>query len=133
MRAKNANRRAATRLIALFIFASATLLPRAVFGGEHLGPHHGHIMTQDGCRYEVVVDQLSQRVDVYATGVSSPIPRQLSLRIERDRQFLDRIDLKLLESNQGTHRYQGSLSPDQQSSIGVGVQFRIEHDSKKRE
>ena len=93
-----------------------------------LGPHGGDLMSQGGCHYEIVLDAPKGRVHVYASRLPSSSAVPVTLVLEKNNEVLDHVSLQLMDSQKGTYRYEGALSLDQGSS--VGVQFRIEFGPK---
>ncbi|MGE4234257.1 MAG: hypothetical protein AB7F43_13090 [Bacteriovoracia bacterium] len=102
------------RLIVLFLMFSSIAIAQT---------SDGTVVLRDGKGYVVVVDHEKKDVKVYAHHFHGEPPKHFTVHLKKDGTVLESVRVKLKESSGGKHMYSGTLSPNQQSS--VGVQFEI--------
>ena len=90
------------------------------------GPHGGQIVSHDGKKFEIKLNQDSEQLDVYSSDGSQVPQNNLGITLYKQDKTGQTIRLKAVEPpRSGEIHYQGKVSPTDAPFVAFGIQLDL--------
>lgn len=116
----------------LFAALFSLTLPLLAIASQNTGPHGGAILRDDSHEFELTVNPSGNSISVYTLRAENGPPKKMAVTLFRESGSGRKIELAAVKpAEPGLPKFQGELSPNAGSFVGVELRFETSLKSLK--